>query len=200
MYLFKTSEGTVINTILTWINYMYIRLGSLCIWPNASQVKRNMPNPMKEKFPNVKCIIDCVEFKIAVTSSLVLHKLMYSDYKNHTTVKALVGIASGGGFTFISSVFLGSISDTDITVKSGLLNLQMWEPGEELMADRGFAIEDYLSPLGVKLVTPSFLKGREQFTEEEVIKSQQIANEGIHVERMIQRLKCFHILDRVLCK
>ena len=27
MYLFKTSEGTVINTILTWINYMYISLG-----------------------------------------------------------------------------------------------------------------------------------------------------------------------------
>ena len=67
MNLFKTSEGTVINTILTWINYMYIKLGSLCIWPNASQVKRDMPNPMKEKFPDVKFIIDCVEFKMAGT-------------------------------------------------------------------------------------------------------------------------------------
>ena len=27
MYLFKTSGRTVINTILTWINYMYIKLG-----------------------------------------------------------------------------------------------------------------------------------------------------------------------------
>ena len=123
---------------------------------------------------------------------------MYSDYKSHTTVKALVGIARGGGFTFISSVFPGSISDKDITVKSGLLNRQMWELGEELMADRGFTIEEYLSPLGVKLVIPSFLKGWEQFTEEEVIKRQQIANKRIHVERMIQRLKCFHIFDRVI--
>ena len=144
---------------------MYIKLGSLCIWPNASQMKSNMANSMKEKFPNVKCIIDCVEFKIAVPSSLVLHKLMYSDYK-------VIGIAPGGGFTFISSVFPGSISDKDITVKSRLLYRQMYEPGEELMADRGFTIEDYLSPLGVKLVIPSFLKGREQFTEEEVIKGQ----------------------------
>ena len=87
---------------------------------------------MKGKFPNVKCIIDCVEFKITVPSSLVLHKLMYSDYKSHTTVKALVWIAPGGGFIFISSVFPGSISDKDITVKSGLLNCQMWDPGEEL--------------------------------------------------------------------
>ena len=45
---------------------MYIKLGSLCIWPNASQVKGNMPNSIKEKFPNAKCIIDCVELKIAV--------------------------------------------------------------------------------------------------------------------------------------
>ena len=128
MCLFKTSEGTVTNTILTWINYMYIKLGSLCIWPDASQVKINMPNSMKEKFPNVKCIIDCVEFKIVVPSSLVLHKMMYSDYKSHITVKGLVGITPGGGFTFI-------YSDKDITIKSGLLNRQMREPGEELMAD-----------------------------------------------------------------
>ena len=131
-------------------------------------------------------------------SSLVLHKLMYSDYKCHTTVKALVGIAPGGGFTFISSVFPGSISDKDITVKSELLNRQMWEPSEELIADRGFTIEDYLSPLGIKLVILSFLKGWEYFTEEEAIKRQQIANERIHVERMIQRLKCFHVFDRVM--
>ena len=114
---------------------------------------------MKEKFPNVKRIIDCVEFKIAVPSSLVLHKLMYPDYKCQTAVKALVGIAPEGGFTFISSVFPGSISDKDITVKSGPLNRQMWEPGEELTADQGFTIEDYLSLLGVKLLIPSFLKG-----------------------------------------
>ena len=112
-----------------------------------------MPNSMKEKFPNAKCIIECAEFKTAVSSSLVFHKLMYSDYKSHTTVKALVGIAPGAGFTLISSVFPGSISDKDITVKSGLLNRKMWEPGEELMAGRESTIEDYLSPLGVKLVT-----------------------------------------------
>ena len=57
-----------------------------------------------------------------------------------------------------------------LQVESGLLNRQMWEPGEELIADRGFTREDYLSPLEVKLVIPSFLKGWEQFTEEEVKK------------------------------
>ena len=45
------------------------------------------------------------------------------------------------------------------------------------------------------MILPSFLKGREQLSEEEVIYSQQIASERIHVERMIQRLKCWHIFD-----
>ena len=79
---------------------------------------------MKKKFPNVKCFIDCVELKIAVPSPLVLHKLMYSGYKSHTTVKALIEIAPDGGFIFIFCfifVFPGSISGKDITVKSGPL-------------------------------------------------------------------------------
>ena len=66
------------------------------------------------------------------------------------------------------------------------------------MIDRGFTIEDYLSSLVVELVILFFLKKREQFTREKVIKSQQIANECIRVEWMIQQLKCFHIFDRVI--
>ena len=197
-YLFKVSEGTVSNTVSTWINFLYIKLGSIPIWPSLQSVKLNMPQSMREKFPNVKCIIDCVEFKVSVPSSLTLHKMMYSDYKSHTTIKVLVGIAPGGGFTFISSSFPGSISDKQITIKSGILNPDLWEPGEQLMADRGFTVAEYLQPLGVSLVIPSFLKGRSQFGEEEVVRSQQIANERIHVERMIQRLKCYHIFDRVI--
>ena len=82
-------------------------------------------------------------------------------------------------------------------MKSGFLNPNLWEQGDIVMADRGFLIEDYLKPLGVGLEIPDFLKGRDQFTIKETVKSQQIANERIHVERMIQRLKCYHIFDRV---
>ena len=48
------------------------------------------------------------------------------------------------------------------------------------------------------MILPSFLKGRKQLSEGKVIYSQQIASERIHVERMIQRLKCWHIFDRVI--
>ena len=79
----KTVEMAVINTILSWINYMYIKLLRVI---NGSQVKKNSSSS-KEKFINVKCDIDCVEFKIAVPSSLAFHKLVNSDYKSHNTIE-----------------------------------------------------------------------------------------------------------------
>lgn len=113
-FLFEVSEGTITNTVNTWVNYMYVKFGSICIWPTREAVTDAMPASMKKKFPNVRCIIDCVEFKVAVPTSLVLHKQMYSEYKSHTTVKVLVGIAPGGGFTFVSAAYPGNISDKHI--------------------------------------------------------------------------------------
>jgi len=197
-YLFDIADGTVSNTLITWLNFMYIRLGSICIWPSRDQVALAMPDSMKKTFPSTRCIIDCLEIKVEVPGSLHIHKMLYSEYKSHTTVKVLVGIAPGGGFTFISSAYPGSISDKNIVVKSGFLSPQLWEPGDSVMADRGFPIAEYLSPLNVKLIIPSFLNGRDQLSENEVVLSQQIARERIHVERMIQRLKCYHIFDGLI--
>ena len=87
-------------------------------------------------------------------------QMTYSSYKNHNTYKALVGISPGGAITFVSKLYLGSISDLMLTKKSGLLELL--EKGDSVMADRGFNIQDIddLTPLGVKLNIPPFLKGK----------------------------------------
>ena len=81
---------------------------------------------------------------------------------------------------------------------SGILNYALWNPGEGLTADGGFTVKEYTDNLNIKLVIPAFLKGRNQLSKEEVVQTQQIASERIHVERMIQRLKTYHIFDRVI--
>lgn len=63
------------------------------------------------------------------------------------------------------------------------------------MADKGFRIQDLLDDIKVQLNTPPFLT-REQFSEEEVEETEEIASLRIHVERRIQRIKDFHIFDR----
>ena len=62
---------------------------------------------MKEKFLNVKCIIDGVEFKIALLSSFAFHKLVNSDYKSHTAVKVIA--------PDLHQVILDSILDKGVT-------------------------------------------------------------------------------------
>lgn len=75
-------------------------------------------------------------------SSKVLKSEFYSTYMSHTTLKGLVGIAPHGSVTFVSSLYQGSILDKEITRRSGILSLL--EEGDEVMADKGFLIQDLL--------------------------------------------------------
>lgn len=86
--------------------------------------------------------------------------MTFSNYKNSNTFKALIGISPSGAIIFVSQLFSGSISDKQLTRQSGVLDLL--ESGDSVMADRGFDIQDDLTPLGVKLNIPPFLKGKSQ--------------------------------------
>ena len=195
-WLVRGKVANVSAVVITWLNFMYLRLASIPIWPTPEIVKEHMPESMVLNFPNVRAITDCFEIFTEVPSSLTLHKAMFSSYKNHTTVKCLVAIAPGGGFSFVSALYPGKTSDREMVLRSGLLNTRLWERGDECMADRGFTVADLFEPLAVKLRLPSFLSGREQLSVEETVTSQQIAAERVHVERMIQRLKCFQIFGQ----
>ena len=56
------------------------------------------------------------------------------------------------------------------------------------MADKGFDIEEYLIPLGVKLNIPPFLRGKVQFDHGEVVVTRRVASLRIHVERAMERI------------
>ena len=88
-------------------------------------------------------------------SSLQLNGELFSTYKNHTTLKGLVGISPGGAVTFTSELYKGSISDREIVKRSGFLNLP-FDDQDCIMANKGFTIQDLL-PLRVNLNLPPFL-------------------------------------------
>ena len=90
----------------------------------------------------------------------------------------------------------GSISDRELTKKSGLLDLL--ERGDTVMAYRGFNIQDDLTPLGVRVNIPPFLKGKEQLDREELIETRRIASLLIHVEHAMERIKNYHIFDKTI--
>ena len=195
-HLFHISISTVSRTFITWINFMFLKLGQINIWPSRNVIDRTMPEDFKKKYSTTRVIIDCTEIRCQMPSSLQLNSELFSNYKHHTTLKGLIGISPGGAITFISQLYTGSITDREIVLRSGLLDLPL-EENDSIMADKGFTIQDLL-PLGVFLNIPPFLGSSSQMPAEDVVLTQEIASLRIHVERAINKIKNFHIWDGVV--
>ena len=63
------------------------------------------------------------------------------------------------------------------------------EPGDIILADRGFTVGEDIAIHGGQLEIPAFTKGKKQLSQEEVEMSKQLAHVRIHVERVIGLLK-----------
>ena len=166
------------------------------MWPSKEMVHKYMPEQFKEKYPSTRVVIDCTEIKCQMPSSLLLNSELFSAYKHHTTLKALVGITPGGAFSFISQLYTGHISDREIVRRSGLFD-QQFDNDDSIMADKGITIKDRLPP-GIKVNIPPFLGSQVQMSPEDVVKTQTVASLRVHVERAINKVKNFHIWGNVL--
>lgn len=193
---FRVSSSTCGRIFNKWINYLDVQLSFLVQWPDRECVLATMPSAFKSKYSNCRVIIDCTEIRTETPSSLQLRSLLYSDYKSHMTYKSLVGISPAGAVTFVSDLYNGSVSDKQITKLSGLVDL--CEEGDSIMADKGFLISDLTTPKGVKLIIPPFKQKKKQLSKREVQTTRDIANLRIHVEREMERIKNFRILQGIM--
>ena len=174
-------------------------MGSLPIWPLWEQVERSMPKCFKDSYPSTFCIIDATELFCEVPAFLPLQSQCYSSCKSRTTHKGLIAVSPNNAIIFVGELFNGSISDRELTIKSGILELLSLVPkGKAVMADRGFNVQDLLLKKGLLLNIPPFKSGT-HLTEQEVMKTQKIARVRIHVERVIGQVKQrYHILQDTL--
>ena len=193
---FNISTSTCSAIFNRWIDYLDTELEFLIMWPSRQIIDNTMPKSFRDKYPNCRVVIDCTEIRTETPSSLQLRSLLYSNYKSHMTYKSLVGISPAGVVTFISDLYSGSISDKQITRLSGLVDL--CEKGDSIMADKGFLISDLTTPKGVDLIIPPFKKKRLQLSKREVLETRKIANLRIHVERQMERIKNFRILQGIM--
>ena len=166
---------------------MYLQFKQIPLWPPRALTLSNMPKLFKDKYPMTHVIINATEIFVEQPHLTELQQLTFSNYKNHNTYKGLVGISPSGSLIFISDLFPGSISDKELTRRSGLLNLL--ESGDSIMADHGFHIQEDLDLLGVNLNIPPFLKGKPQLSPNELVETRRIASLCIHVERAMEQIK-----------
>ena len=102
-------------------------------------VRKLLPSSLLKQYAKLRCTIDCTEVFIEKPRHLELQAITWSDYKQHNTVKVLVGIAQNGAISFLSKCYGGRMSDRHVR-ESSLLDLI--DPGDVILADRGFPISN----------------------------------------------------------
>ncbi|XP_072014153.1 LOW QUALITY PROTEIN: uncharacterized protein [Amphiura filiformis] len=195
-FRFGIGQSTVSQVLSTWLPFLQKELDAFINWPSKEATLKYYPACFHKYKGTVRCIIDCTEIQIERPSLAASNTQVYSQYKSRPTVKCLVGITPSGAISFVSKPVGGNTSDKKIVKMSGLVDL--FEPGDLCMADRGFNIQELLLHKQVRLIIPPFqrtTKSTSQFTELEDNKTKTVANARIHVERAIGRLKEFSILQ-----
>ena len=195
-FRFDVSSATASSIFITWIKLMSKELSVLIIWPSRSQVRKTLPSCFAKLYPKVRCIIDCFECFTETPSGLDIAATMWSEYKHHYTFKALVAITPNGAISYVSPTYGGRATDIFIVKDSGFLDLL--QPFDEVMADRGFKIKEELMMRMASLCIPPSKAASMQMLPADVKKTSNIANVRIYVEQAIGRMKVFSILKHEL--
>ena len=197
-YHFNISKSTASRTFDKWIDVMATVLKFLIKWPNREELQKTMPTDFVQVYGRkVAVIVDCFEVFIERPGDLLACASTWSNYKHHNTIKFLIGICPQGAISFISKAWGGRTSDKYLTENCHILNRLL--PGDIVLADRGFNINESVALKGAKLEIPAYTKGKTQLSSLEVEETQRLANVRIHVERVIGLVRQkYQILSGIL--
>ena len=196
-YRFLVNQSTVSRCITKWLDVLYVKLSPLIYWPDRDQLLKTMPTCFRKNFRKCAIIIDCFEVFMERPTSLTARAQTWSNYKKHNTCKFLIGITPQGSIAFILKGWGGRVSDVHLTENCGLLSKLL--PGDVILADREFTIEQATGVYCAEVKIPPFTKGKKQLSKMEVDQAWQLAQVRIRVERVIGLVRQkFSILQSTL--
>ena len=195
--LFGISTALVSRISITWVLFMEKELNFLLSFATLKEMEGlKRPKVYRDiKNEKLRAIIDCTEFQIEKPSLPSSQRRTYSNYKSHNTFKLLVSLSPICHFNFLSKLYTGCISDKEIVQASGFLDLL--QPGDFVMADKGFNIQDLLALHDVRLIAPPIM-AKNKVSACASTATRRVARARVHVERMIRKLKCYRILRGVI--
>lgn len=197
-FRFGVSEPVASKTFVNCLEVLYSKFRCLVDWKERKELVKTMPASFRKNFgTKVTMIIDCTEIFIEVPSNPTAAAQCFSNYKHHHTIKFLIGISPQRAITYISDGYGGRASDGHITQTCGFLD--QLRPGDYVLADKGFRLNDQFSIRGAELLVPAFVVKRQQLHPLEIEKTRKIANVRIHVERLIGAVKQkYEILQHII--
>ena len=175
-----------------WIKLMYRKFKVFNTNATMSQLERVMPHDVKNSYPNCREIFDATEIYTQKPSDPIAQKLLWSSYKHGHTVKVQIGCTPSGVISSISDTFGGGTSDKELFRLSDVV--EKFQPGEGIMVDKGYLINDLLQGTGMEFMRPPFLAKGTQFSDAEKNEGRLIARHRGVVENVNSKIKNFKIL------
>ena len=176
----------------SWIKFLSKLLGDLLIcWLLEDIIRSNLPESFEAKYRNTICIIDSTEIYNDLQAKT------WSDYKKHNTISVLVAIAPSRCIMFFVQC-LGRKSIRLVHLPGECLFHNLLERDDEVMADRGFQIQNDLLHYYCKLSVPSGALAKSQMTSTKCKKTKGVANLRTHIGRVINQIKTFRITLELL--
>ncbi|XP_047197435.1 uncharacterized protein LOC118115220 [Hippoglossus stenolepis] len=184
-----TAVGEIIET---WAHFLYALLGAVGIWMSPENIRATMPGVFGQ-FSDTQVLVDSVEMRCEMPSSFLSQRETFSLYKSHTTLKGMIGVSPHGAVTFVSSLFSGSVSDTELFRQSGIFPLL--DKDMAVMVDTGFRIDELVP---CKVYRPPFLSKPSELSHDEVLVPEDVARLMMHVEKSTRRIKENKLFDTVI--
>ncbi|KAJ8677150.1 hypothetical protein QAD02_012937 [Eretmocerus hayati] len=193
-YYFSVSASQAARIFEKSVDKMAAFFKQLIIWLKEDDIRFNLPITFRYRYSNVQSIIDCFEIEIEKPSNALFQALSWSDYKKCNSVKYLISVTADGLITLISDGVAGRATDVSVVENCGYLDVL--PGGCSVLADRGFKLLDLLlQKKKCKLIRPPSVQKETKISKKEVKLTKQIASIRIHVERAINRIRNYRILD-----
>ncbi|KAL1005667.1 hypothetical protein UPYG_G00062020 [Umbra pygmaea] len=187
-HIFNVSPRTLSATFADTIDVLYARLTPLLYWPERHCLQATMPHQFLEAFGmRIAIIVDCFEMRTERPSNEMACAQSLSRYKGTHTMKYLIGFTPQGQISFVSKGWGRRASDKHITENCGLLNKLL--PGDLVLTDRGFNVQDSVGMMCAELKIAAFTTSGCQLAAKDVEGTRVIAHLRIHVKRVIDSLR-----------
>ena len=192
--LFGICAGIGSNLFITWVLFLSKELKPLFL-PFSKEME-GIPRPPTYASNTCLCaVIDCTEFYIHKPSLPPSQHRTHSSYKARNTFKLFISFSPVLHINFVSKLYSGCISDKEITSKCRFI--EALEPGDHVMTDKGFNMQDLLAQYHVRLLAPPLMYNG-NVNAHSTTETRRVARKRVHVERIIRSLKAFGILHGVI--
>jgi len=129
-----------------------------------------MPKDFKEKYPSTRVIVDGTECVITKPKKPRAQQVTFSTYKNKNTTKVLVDATPEDLCCMVTDACGGSATDRQIVERCGLRD--KCEPGDSIMADKGFNVQDIIGTKDMTVNIP------ERFSKKNRLSSHTVPKTG----------------------